>query len=75
MPTTTVDKEELCQKIRSLPEDLTVAVSDFVDCLIEDDEEPLSRDELAQIEASKADIAAGNVYTLEEFNRRMDALQ
>ncbi|NLL36846.1 MAG: hypothetical protein GX256_04915 [Fretibacterium sp.] len=53
---------------------MTPFVSDFLDRLMDYDNEPLTEDELAQIEAANADISAGCFYTLEEFNRRMDAL-
>jgi PHD/YefM family antitoxin component YafN of YafNO toxin-antitoxin module len=76
MTTTTIEetREELSQMIQKLPDDKVTATLDFVRALQDEDDEPLTEDELAQIAEAEADIAAGRVYTLEEFNRRMAAL-
>jgi hypothetical protein len=42
------------------------AVFSFIQSLQDEDDEPLSEDEIAQIEASRRDIESGNVYTIEE---------
>lgn len=70
-----IDKEVLCQKIRLLRDDLAPIASDFLDLLLDYDEEPLSEGELLALKEAETDVAAGDFYTLEEFNRRMDALQ
>jgi predicted RNase H-like HicB family nuclease len=49
----------------------------FVEALQDEDDEPLTEDELTALAQVKEDIAAGrmdNFCTLEEFNREMDAL-
>lgn len=75
MPTINAQKEELCEIIRLMPDEMTPMVSNFLNNLLDDDEEPLSDEELLAIQEADAEIAAGDFYTLEEFNRRMDALQ
>ena len=49
-------------------EQLSLAV-DFMYRLIETDDEPLTEDEIRQIEAADAQIRAGEFYTLEEAER------
>jgi hypothetical protein len=72
MPTATIEREELSRMIQDLPDDKVTVILDFVRALQDEDDEPLTEDELAQIAEAEADIAAGrfeNFYTLEEFNR------
>ena len=49
-------------------EQLSLAV-DFMYRLIETDDEPLTEDEIRQIEAADEQIRAGKIYTLEEAER------
>lgn len=74
MPTTVIDKEELCRKIRLLPDEMTPLVSHFLDQLMDDDEEPLSEDELLALKEAEAEIAAGNFDTWENVKRRLSEL-
>lgn len=48
-------------------------VLEFID-MLEEDYDPLTEDELAQIEASEADIAAGRVSSWDEVKSRLAAL-
>lgn len=43
----------------------------FIKHITVEDHEPLSESELAHLEASKADIEAGRVYTWEEVEHRL----
>lgn len=75
MPVTmTAKRQKLIRIVNSLPDDKTLMALDFFRLIQDEDDEPLTDDELAQIEKAKADIAAGHFYTLKEFNNRMDAL-
>lgn len=71
MASLTAEKETLYELIRLLPDDKVVSAIDYVRFLAEDEEPPLTEEELAQIEASKMDIAAGNVSSWEEVKRRL----
>lgn len=57
---------------------MTTAVMGRVDSFIhriqEEDDEPLTKDELLALERAQEDIAAGHFYTLEEYNRIMSEL-
>ncbi len=68
------ERKNLYRMIRALPNEKIASAFDYVRFLASDDEPPLTLDELAQVEASKEEIADGNVYSLEEFNRMLDAL-
>ena len=74
MTSITVDKEELYRKIHLLPEDLTGTLSDFLDHLIESDEEPLTEEELVAIREAESDIAAGDFDTWDNVKRRLAEL-
>jgi hypothetical protein len=74
MTTATLEREEILQKIRDLPDDKLPDVLGFVEALQEEDDEPLTEEELEAIAQAEEDIAAGNFCTLEEFNREMDEL-
>jgi predicted transcriptional regulator len=73
--TTASEREELSNLIGALPDDKLAIALDFMERLVYgEDDEPLTEEELKQIEASRADIAAGRVYTLEEVERRLARL-
>jgi hypothetical protein len=67
-------REDVCERVRTLSDDGVARVVDFLACLEDEDDEPLSEDALARIERSMDDIAHGRVYTLEEAERRLAAL-
>ena len=68
------ERKNLYRMIRSLPSDKVAYAADFIRALASDDEPPLTDDELAQIEEAKRDLTEGRFYSLDEFNKRMDAL-
>ena len=68
------ERKTLYRMIRALPSDKIASVFDYVRFLTSDDEPPLTDDELAQIAASKEDIAAGHFSTLEEVMERLKDL-
>jgi predicted transcriptional regulator len=74
MTTITLAREELLQTLQSLPDDRVMVALDLIRALQDEDDEPLTEDELAQLAASEADIAAGRMYTLEEVERRLALL-
>jgi hypothetical protein len=67
-------REELLQTLQSLPDDRVMIAPDFVRALQNEDDEPLTEDELVQLAASEADIAAGRLYPWEEVKRRLAEL-
>jgi len=66
MITATINHQDLHKMIDELPSNKKVILLDFVKLLHDEDDDPLSEDEIAQIEASRRDIETGNVYTIEE---------
>ena len=71
MTTKTLEREDLFRVIQSLPEDKAMAVWEFVQSLQNEDDEPLSEEDLAALNKAEEDVAAGRFYTLEEFNKKM----
>lgn len=71
----TAERRELHRMIRSLPDDKIASATDYIRFLAGNGEPPLTGDELAQIEEAECDLTEGRVYSLDEFNRRMDALR
>jgi hypothetical protein len=74
MTTTTIEREKLFEAVKALSDDKVKSVLDLVRKFQDEDDEPLTEDEIAQLAEAEKDIAAGRVYTLEEFNRRMATL-
>ena len=74
MTTATVEREELSHMVQCLPDDKLAAALGVIRALQDEDDKPLTDDEMAQIAEAEADIAAGRGYSLEEFNRRMATL-
>ena len=68
------EREALYRLIDQLPDRQTPLVVDFVRRLLDVDDEPLTPDELRQLETSNAQIDANEFYTLEEAERRLMAL-
>lgn len=64
-------REDIYKRFMNLSDYEATQVLEFINTLMDDDEEPLSEDELAQIEASNADIEAGRVYPWDEVKRRL----
>jgi hypothetical protein len=68
MPTVTTTREQLRALVEELPEDL---LRDAIYALTHlEDDEPLSAEEVANIEASAEDFKHGRVISLEEFERQ-----
>ncbi len=65
------ERKNLYRMIRALPNDKITSAFDYIRFLASDDEPPLTEDELAQIAASKKDIAAGRFSTIEEVMERL----
>lgn len=63
------DRERLHEIVASLPESQLQAVIEVLEHLHRDTE-PLSEEELANIQASLDDIAQGRVTSLDEYERR-----
>ena len=74
MTNATTAKEELCRKIYLLPDEMTPAVSDFLDRLTDYDNEPLTEDELTAIQEAESEIAAGNFDTWDNVKHRLAEL-
>ena len=66
MATATINHQDLHKMIDELPSNKKVVLMEFIKLLHDEDDDPLSEDEIAQIEASRRDIETGNVYTIEE---------
>ena len=74
MTTRTLEREGLFQAIQNLPESKLKAVWGFIQVLQDEDDEPLSEEDLEALNRADEEIAAGRFYTLDEFNRKMAAL-
>jgi hypothetical protein len=76
--TATLEREELLQAVKEIPDDKLAAVLRAVRDILQIDEdesdEPLTEDELAQIAESEADIAAGRLYAWEDVKRELATL-
>ncbi|GHV51762.1 hypothetical protein FACS1894216_06580 [Synergistales bacterium] len=72
MTTATLERERLSQAVRDLPDSQVVMVLNFIEDLYDD--EPLTGEDIADSDNAEAEIAAGNFYTLEEFDRIMDEM-
>jgi hypothetical protein len=70
MSTVTTTREQLKALVDELPEDL---LRDAFYALTHlEDDEPLSEEEIANLEASREDFKHGRVISLEEFKRQQD---
>jgi hypothetical protein len=70
MSTVTTTREQLKALVDGLPEDL---LRDAFYALTHlEDDEPLSEEEIANLEASREDFKHGRVISLEEFKRQQD---
>ncbi len=68
MPPVTTDREQLKALVDELPDDL---LRDAIYALTHlEDDEPLSAEEIANMEASAEDFKHGRVISLEEFKRQ-----
>jgi len=74
MATTIIEQKDLLQAIQNLPEDKMAVVWGFIQTLQDEDDEPLTEEDLKALDATDKEIADGHFYTLDEFNRRMAAL-
>lgn len=61
-----MEREILHKIIDELPQERLPQVVNFVRFFQDEDDEPLTDSELEQLAASREDIAAGRVYSLEE---------
>ena len=75
MITATINHQDLHKMIDELPSNKKVILLDFVKLLHDEDDEPLSEEDLKALDQADEEEAAGCFYTLEEFNHRMAALQ
>ena len=71
MTTKTFEREDLFQAIQNLPDDKLNAVFRFMQIIQDEDDEPLTEEDLQDLDRADEEIAAGHFYTLDEFNRRM----
>ena len=70
MSTVMTTREQLRALVEDLPEDL---LRDAIYALTHlEDDEPLSAEEIANLEASAEDFKHGRVISLEEFKRQQD---
>jgi hypothetical protein len=68
MPTVTTAREQLKALVDELPDEL---LRDAIYALTHlEDDEPLSAEEIADIEASQEDIKHGRMISLEDFERQ-----
>jgi hypothetical protein len=74
MTTITLAREELSKTLQNLPDDRVMIALNFIRTLQDEDDEPLTEDELAQLAEAEKDVAAGRIYTWEEVKRRLDKL-
>ena len=74
MTAKTLEREDLFQAIQNLPQNKFTAVWEFIKVLQDEDDEPLSEEDLEALNQVDEEIAAGRFYTLDEFNRKMAAL-
>ncbi len=77
--TQTALRKGACHRIRNLSDGEILQVLDFIDTLevahcMDDNEEPLSEEELQALEEAEAEIAAGNFDTWENVKRRLAEL-
>jgi hypothetical protein len=68
MPPTMTTREQLKALVDELPDELLTDAIYALTHLVDD--EPLSAEEIADIEASQEDIKQGRVISLEEFERQ-----
>lgn len=69
-----LERKTLYRLIDELPNEQMMLVADFVQRLLDADTDPLTPEELRQIEAANAQIEAGEFYTLEEVEKRLSDL-
>jgi len=74
MTTKTLEREDLLQAVQNLSENKVRIVFDFIQALQNEDDEPLSEEDLEALDRADEEIAAGRFYTLDEFNHKMAAL-
>ena len=72
----TIDRKNLYRRFCDLSDQDAARVLGYIDALEERklDEETLTPDELRQLEASNAQLEAGEFYTQEEVEQRLAAL-
>ena len=64
-------KDELLHLVDELNEDAVGELLDYAHWLAADEDEPLTDEERARVEAGKAEIARGDYVTLEELRRKL----
>ena len=74
MTAKTLKHEGLFQTIQNLSEDKMRVVFEFIRTLQDEDDEPLSEEDLKALDRVDEEIAAGHFYTLDEFNHKMAKL-
>jgi len=64
-------RDDLLHLVDALDEDAVGELLDYAHWLAADDDEPLTEEESARVEAGKAEIARGDYVTLEELRRKL----